>query len=184
MNLKCREKVVIAVEKSSQSWRAQDSLLRSAAAAAVVAFLRATAVTTARISNASCIDSTAYCLKSIFPCGSCHSCDAQLPVLFSFFRVSRCRGFTLILSLNIALIFYMVLFSKIFVKVKNLDQNQDFSLNSNNRPKFHILKTPTKYSLDSRIPQKCVVSTDGTYKQTERQTNKRKLIMLFIRSRT
>ena len=87
MNLKCREKVVIAVEKSSQSWRAQDSLLRSAAAAAVVAFLRATAVTTARISNASCIDSAAYCLKSIFPCASCHSCGAQLPVLFSFFRV-------------------------------------------------------------------------------------------------
>ena len=75
---------MIAVEKSSQSWQAQDSLLRSAAAAAVVAFLCAITVTTARNSNASCIDSTGYCLETNF---SRHS--RQYFLVFSVYSIRQ-----------------------------------------------------------------------------------------------
>ena len=97
---------MIAVEKSNQSWQAQDSLLRSAAAAAVVAFLCATAVTTARNLNASCIDSTGYCLETNF---SRHS--RQYFLVFSVYLKDDTRKMYLSLKqLNISFLPFIKLY--------------------------------------------------------------------------
>ena len=60
--------------------------------------------------------------------------------------------------------------AKFFRHHQNHNQDQDSTLNFNTRTIFYILKTPTKFGLNSRIPSKVIAFTDGTGRQTDGKT--------------
>ena len=56
--------------------------------------------------------------------------------------------------------------------IQDEDQDPDFTLDFNTRPKFHTQKTSTKFCLDPLTPSKVIVSTARIHVRTARQPDR------------